>query len=193
MLCGTLGASAPGAHAIRKAPELPPLMVPAVEAGDVVFIAVDRAFWSRAASRFSAHGFGHVGIAAHDEGGQLLIVHAGGSPSAGDAPVLAVPAEIFAREADRIAVYRPHASVAERISAGRVALDFVQAGAHFDAAFSLDTTDALYCSELVWRALSSALHRDIVPDKTWIVGLPGVSLADLERSPTLELVNDVHR
>lgn len=192
LLCGTLGASSPG---VRGSPSaaFEPLALPPIEAGDVVFIAVDSAFWSRAASRFSAHGFGHVGIAALDAGGHLLIVHAGGSPAAGDAPVLAVAAAEFAREANRIAVYRPHAEASRRVSAGRAALGFVEAGAHFDAAFSLDTTDALYCSELVWRALSSALQRDVVPEKTWLLGLPGVSLADLEKSPALELVAEVHR
>lgn len=193
LLCGTLGASAPGVRNSRPAAGPAPLALPPIEAGDVVFIAVERAFWSRAASRFSAHGFGHVGIAARSPQGRVLIVHAGGSPSSGDAPVLAVEASAFTHEADRIAVYRPHANGAARASAGEAALGFVREGAHFDAAFSLDTVDALYCSELVWRALSSALQRDVVPEKTMILGLPGVSLADLEDSPALEKISDVHR
>ncbi len=69
----------------------------------------------------------------------------------------------------------------------------MRAGARFDPRFSLATVHELYCSELVWRALSAAMQHDIVPNKTTILGQPGVSLADLEASPLLVKVADVRR
>lgn len=170
-----------------------PLSPPVLHVGDVVFIGVDHAFWARAASKFSKHGFGHVGIAARDSTGRIVVVHAGGSPTEGDAPVLAVAEQEFTQEADRIAVYRPRASEEELSVAGKTALGFVRDHDRFDAAFSLDTVHDLYCSELVWRALSVALQRDIVPHKTIILGKPGVSLADLEDSALLAEVAEVRR
>lgn len=189
LACAGLAASAPARHHPGKVPLAPPTLAP----GDVVFIGVDRAFWAQAASRFSAHGYGHVGIAARGADGRILIVHAGGSPADSQAPVLAVPEAQFLREADRVGIYRPHGNVAQRAAAGERALEFVRDGARFDAGFSLDTTRELYCSELVWRALLSGLNRDPVPEKTWILGEPGVSLADLEESPLLEAVASISR
>ena len=59
-------------------------------------------------------------------------------------------------------------------------------GAPFDAAFSLDTEEALYCTELVWRALTAAAGEDAAPRKTERVGRLFVAIDDLQASPLLE-------
>jgi Permuted papain-like amidase enzyme, YaeF/YiiX, C92 family len=158
--------------------------------GDVVFIAVDGAIWSQLASGWSspARRFGHVGIAARAEDGAIVIVHAGGSPVAGRAPILAEDYSRFAAEADRVGIYRLHAPASVREAAGSAALALRRGGAVFDTGFSLSSTRELYCTELVWRAIRAGANLDAAPRPSTIAGRPAITLRDLETSSSLHEV-----
>lgn len=157
-------------------------------AGDVVFIAVDSALWAQVASATSTpeRRFGHVGVAAYDRDGALRIVHASGSPTSDGGVVAEAPAQ-FWREADRVAIYRPQRAALAQATAG-AAMRFAELHVPFDQNFSLDSADALYCTELVWRALSRALGGDALPEKRRVAGRAAVTLAMLETYPLLREV-----
>jgi Permuted papain-like amidase enzyme, YaeF/YiiX, C92 family len=158
-----------------------------IEPGDVVFIAVDSALWSRLAARWSspARRFGHVGIAARGDDGVVSIVHAGGSPVADAAPVLVESYERFAAHADRVGVYRLRAPEPARVAVGAAALQLQRAGARFDAKFSLHSTRELYCTELVWRAIKAGARLDPAPHPSVIANRAAITMLDLENSALL--------
>jgi len=156
-----------------------------VRPGDVVFISVPGAFWADLASKTSLPRFrhGHVGIAVTG-GAAPDIVHASGNPVAENAVVVRVPLTVFAHEAQRIDVFRPRDGAAA-VRAARAAAGFAARRLPFDAAFSLQSRDSLYCTELVWRALNEGYGRDTVPRKQSIGGREMILLSDLETSPLL--------
>jgi hypothetical protein len=182
LAAATLASSAPA----PRASAICPLAVPEIEVGDVVFIGVDRAIWARIASASSdpTRRFGHVGIAVRGEGDGLAIVHASGSPIAENARVVAVSPETFVAEADRIGVYRlREVGAAQRFASAALA----RVGQPFDTEFSLASEQALYCTELVWRALSAMLGRDSIPAKPIVAGRAMITLGALEQN---ELLNE---
>jgi hypothetical protein len=162
--------------------------------GDVVFIGVDAALWARTAATLSTpeHRFGHVGMAARDSAGRMVIVHATGSPTANNARVITAAPADFAAEADRIGIYRPLETVSAP-AAARAALDFAARNLAFDKDFRLESEDALYCTELIWRALSAAAGRDVAPNKPHLMGRSAITLETLETSPVLQEIEFVRR
>lgn len=172
---------------------LAPVVLPGLKPGDVVFFSAPDFFWARMASRWSLPRYrhGHVGMVV-DAGGRLLIVHATGSPLATDAHVVAVPLNDFLADATRVDVFRLD-DAAAAVRATEKAKAFAAARLPFDKAFSLESTDQLYCSELVWRALSAGYGRDIVPTKSRVAGNDAVLLSDLENAPQLHLIATVWR
>ena len=168
-----------------------PFALPALQPGDLVFIGVDSVFWAKAASVWSTpeHRFGHVGVYALDTHGRPEIVHAGGSPTNGDAPVTAEPLGSYLAIATRVGVYRVRAATPEaRARIAAAALTFVDQHAVFDSQFSLADPHRLYCTALAWRAALNANNGDIAPRKSSIGGQTVVTLADLEQSPRLQLI-----
>lgn len=159
-----------------------------LQPGDVVFIGSDHALWGQVGALAMGDGgpYAHVGIAVAGPDGGILIAHAGGSPTNPDAEVAAAPVAQFLGRAERAGVHRPSglAETARRAAAER-ALAYAEGGALFDAAFSLETEDRLYCTELVWRALSYAADADAVPDKTRRGGRVFIALDDLRAAPLL--------
>ncbi len=158
----------------------------AARPGDVLFKA-EPMFWARLAARFNAdgEGFGHVGIVADGGDGALIVIHAGGDPARADGRVQEADFAVFLRSASEAALYRPQADetgvgVLIAYAAARAAQE-----APFDRRFSLASADALYCTELVWRALSLAVGRDPVPEKTMRGADAYIALDDLAESPDL--------
>ncbi len=182
-----LAPASSAAPALAPAEQHAPLAPATIEPGDVVFIAVDSALWSQLAARWSAPArrFGHVGIAAEGEAGAIIIVHAGGSPVAGAAPVLIDSYEHFAAEADRVGIYRLRAPEAVRAAAGAAALGLQRSGATFDSKFSLASTHELYCTELVWRAIKAGAHLDPAPRPRVVANRAVITMNDLENSALL--------
>jgi hypothetical protein len=178
-----------------KAPEVatrPLPALPEVREGDVVLIGVDGAFWAEMASGFSRpdRRNGHAGIAARGPDGAIGIVHAGGSPVEGAAKVRWETLAAFIAEADRVDILRPRD---EALAARGAAVAASYQGLTFDSDFTLDTPDRLYCTELIWRALSAASGRDIVPEKTRVLEKAYITLEALERNAALEEIAFVMR
>jgi hypothetical protein len=166
-----------------------PASLGVLEPGDVIFFSAPRALWARIASEWSlpAYRHGHVGMIVAGRDGQPMVVHASGDPTRNKATVRAVPLAKFLEEAETASVFRmrnrPAAAVAAAEAAG-----YARRRLLFDTGFSLKTRNKLYCSEMIWRAMSKALHRDVVPRKGYDYGRPTIRLRDLEASPDLALV-----
>jgi hypothetical protein len=159
------------------------------KAGDVLFKS-DGGLWGRLADSFSrSHpGFGHVGLVAIGADGALSVIHAGGDPISREGRVQETPLEAFLARATIAALYRPSLSADEAATSLAFARAAARRAAPFDSDFSLATEDRLYCTELVWRALSAALGRDAIPEKSKRQGLVYVALDDLAASPSLSRV-----
>jgi len=181
-----MGEPPPGRH---SAPRVDPAALGRLQPGDVIFLSAPRALWARLASEYSLPRYrhGHVGMIVAGIDGRPLVAHAGGDPTRRRAVVRAVPVEEFLEEAESASLFRMRDQRAAP-AAGRAALRYARRGVLFDTEFSLNNGDKLYCSELVWRAMSSALRRDVVPVKSSAYARKVVRLRDLEASPDLALV-----
>jgi hypothetical protein len=157
--------------------------------GDVIF-KDGGGVWGRLAASFSANGdgYGHVGVVTLDAAGGLSVIHAGGDPVSGDGRVQSSGLEHFLGASKAAALYRPRVEGEEAEFALAYLAAAVDRAAPFDSAFSLDTEEALYCTELVWRAFSAAAGEDIVPDKSRRSGKAYVAIDDLQESAWLEPV-----
>ncbi len=178
-------ASHPAARDEPAPAALPAL--PEIRQGDVIFFSAPAAYWASLASRWSGpeYGHGHVGLAVIRDG-RVHVVHAKGDPVQRKAMVVEEPLAVFLREARGVSVFRPLSKAVAKGAAVR-AERIVQARTPFDSQFSLQSADRLYCTELIWRALSAGAGFDILPVKSMEAGLPAVFLSDLERSGHLRL------
>lgn len=167
-------------------------LLPRLRPGDVVFISVPDAFWAQIAARWSLkrYGHGHVGMVVAVARDRAVVVHAGGSPTRGQAKVRRAGLCAFADEATRIDVFRPTDERAAQ-KAARAADGYAAQGLTFDSDFSLATTRRLYCTEMIWRALSAGYGRDILPAKSRLAGRAAVLPRDLETAPVLRWVGAV--
>jgi len=158
----------------------------AARPGDVLFKS-GGGMWGVLAANFSTRDrtYGHVGVVAETAEGVVVVIHAGGDPASRQGRVMASPFDEFLGASSRAALYRP------RLDGARTGLLLAYAGAAaerktpFDTGFSLDTEEALYCTELVWRALSAASGADAVPGKSERGGRTYIALDDLQASPLL--------
>ncbi|MCA8898142.1 MAG: YiiX/YebB-like N1pC/P60 family cysteine hydrolase [Hyphomonas sp.] len=131
--------------------------------------------WSKGDKRW-----GHIGIVVADADGTLEVVHADtGKPGEGGA-VRRVSLATFLSDVNDLGVYEVDLAGAERTAYLDYAAHAV--GRPFDHGFSLDSDDSLYCSELVWRALSAGLGDDAVPDKSRRLGRVYVSVSDISEN-----------
>jgi hypothetical protein len=160
-----------------------------LRAGDVIFLSAPKALWARLASQWSLpkYNHGHVGMIVVGRNGEPMVVHAAGDPTQSRATVRAVSVAKFLEEAEAASVFRMKDPAAARRAAAQ-ARRFADQRYPFDTDFSLASRDRLYCSEMIWRAMSAALHRDVVPHKYSDYGRPTIRLSDLETSADLTLV-----
>lgn len=159
-----------------------------LRAGDVIFLSAPKALWARLASQWSLpkYNHGHVGMIIIRDG-KPMVVHAAGDPTQSRATVRAVSVGKFLEEAESASVFRMKDPTAARAAAAQ-AQRFADLRYPFDTDFSLKSRDKLYCSEMIWRAMSAALHRDVVPHKYSDYGRPTIRLSDLETSADLTLI-----
>lgn len=158
----------------------------AARPGDVLF-KDGGGFWGGLAARFSSNddGYGHVGIVAAADDGGLVVIHAGGDPVSQDGRVQKTPFDSFIGASRAIGLYRPALDEAALSRALDYAERAAVRAAPFDAAFSLETEDALYCTELIWRALTAGAGEDAAPNKSMRAGKVYIALDDLQASPVL--------
>ncbi len=161
----------------------------AARPGDALF-KDGAGLWGRLAAQFSENrdGFGHLGLVARDGNGRLIVIHAGGDPVSGEGRVQETLLADFLAQSRAAALYRPRISAAASGEALAYAAEAVRRNTPFDTAFDLGTEDRLYCTELVWRALSTALGADAVPEKSRRSGRVFIALDDVQESPWLEPV-----
>lgn len=179
-----------GADAGEPAPPVFDSLVGAAAPGDILFKSAAGGFWGNLAGAFSENDgrFGHVGIVARSGAGALTVIHAGGDPVSREGRVRADPIGHFLEGVSAAALYRPGTAGMD-LAPMLVYADAAAArGAPFDRVFSLASEDRLYCTELVWRALSEAALGDAVPHKSVRAGRAYISLEDLQNSPFLVLV-----
>jgi len=160
--------------------------VPAVSAGDLLFKGADTATGTRIAANWSLGDkrWGHVGIVLEDADGALSVIHADTGENAGPGvpgEVRRVPLADFLSDVATAG----HYTVALEGEAREAYLAYAEsaAGLPFDRGFSLKSENSLYCSELVWRALSAGAGADILPQKSERFGRIYVSLSDLSQHP----------
>lgn len=160
-----------------------------LEPGDVIFFSAPKAVWARVASEWSlpAYRHGHVGMIVAGRDGVPMVVHASGDPLRRKAIVRAVSLDKFLEEAETASVFRMKDRRAAPVAAAE-AEGFARRRLLFDGDFSLASREKLYCSEMVWRAMSAALRRDVVPNKGFDYGRATIRLRDLESSPDLAVV-----
>lgn len=166
------GPAVPGDSRATGPPPLPAAMTPGVakflaqatlEPGDIVFRRAP-GLWGDMAAAFSTRErrFSHAGIVVR-QGGAILIVHAAGDPTARSGRVIAEPvASFFAGVADA-AAYRLRQPRATRARIAAAAGRYAREARPFDTEFSLVDAAALYCTELVWRAVREGADLDIAP------------------------------
>lgn len=144
------------------------------ESGDVIFRRgtglVSRAVLSvDARSRFS-----HIGI-IHLVAGEPLVIHASPGTSLADPTKIMIEpmADFFAADQTlAAALYRPRKDYREAgEQAAAIAYGYVLEERLFDVAFSLETAEALYCTELVWRSYLEA-GLDLVGGKLDQLSIP---------------------
>lgn len=102
--------------------------------------------------------YSHVGLIRVTAAGPVVIHTLPPGVGEGGRAVAEPLADFLApRSTVAAALYRPHGAAAERrLTAVETALGYVRQGVPFDGRFDLATSDALYCTELVWAAYRAA-------------------------------------
>jgi len=171
----------PGAGALALADISP-------RAGDII-LRQGTGFWGVVFARVNPRDrrFSHVGIVVEEEG-RWRVVHAQADDLARAGMVREDDLEVFLAGVRRAALLR----LDDEAAAGRVAheaLAMHEAKLAFDFDFDLEGVDAVYCSELAWRALTAGLERDPLPVKPYLNGREAILVESfLLDIPELHLV-----
>ncbi len=150
-----------------------------LRAGDVV-LRHGHGLWSRLFAQLNARDqrFSHAGVVILDAQRQWRVVHADVDDRTGSGRVRMESWHDFVDQTSQIALLRVGD---ERVATGIVdaALAMHQELLAFDLTFDLSRSDAVYCTELVWRALTLASGRDPLPVKPWVNGREVVLIENL--------------
>lgn len=165
--------------------EILPSDLPPVEAGDLLFKSAGTgagtqiaAIWSQGDKRW-----GHVGIAVSDPDGSLSVIHADTGAPRQAGKVVRVSLADYLSDVSELGIYGIELTGPARATYLAYAEGAV--GRPFDRAFSLDTDTSLYCTELIWRAMSEALGEDALPVKSERLGTVYISVSDVAGHPLL--------
>lgn len=159
-----------------------------LQPGDVV-LRHGSGLWSSIFARLNSRDtrFSHAGIVVRD-GADWYVIHAEADDFGRNGTVRRDAWDVFAGQARQLAVLRVRgAGAAERTA--EAAATMHRDALPFDFSFDLTRLDAVYCSELVWRALSEALQRDPLPHKPRLHGRAAVLVENLLLDlPELDMV-----
>ncbi len=174
-----------------------------LEPGDLVFKGASTALWTQLAAGWSVGDkrWGHVGIVISvppDRASEAIVVHAdtgtsGPAPGEEIGEVRAVPLSAYLGDVDQVGLFR--LELDDTGTSRMIAYASAVAAAHtpFDRGYSLDSANNLYCTELVWRAMSEALGHDAIPQKSHRMGRTYVALSDISRHPLATEVRVIGR
>jgi len=171
-----LGLAAPAAAQV--APE----SLSGLKPGDLLFKGAETATGTRIAAGWSLGDkrWGHVGIVVAGAGGGLEVIHADTGQPGETGEVRRVPLAAFLSDVYTLGLYETGLEGAR--SGAYLAYAESVVGLPFDRGFSLKSEGSLYCSELVWRALSAGAGTDIQPQKSERFGRVYVSVSDLSEN-----------
>lgn len=165
--------------------EILPSALPPVQPGDLLFKGAGTgtgtqiaAIWSQGDKRW-----GHVGIAVANPDGSLSVIHADTGAPRQTGKVVRVSLAAYLSDVSELGLYQIDLTGPAR--AAYLAYAEAAVGRPFDRAFSLETDTRLYCTELVWRAMSEALGEDALPAKSTRLGAVYISVSDLAEHPLL--------
>ncbi len=208
--------------AAAAAPALEEALAPLLAPGDLVFKGADSGPATQLAASWSDgdRRWGHVGIvlavarpgacpAAKQSTGavqkqcnsETIVVHADTGPGPGEealppgaviGAVRAVPLNQFLGEADHAGLFRLQIGPEARAAMLDWAAEAARVHTPFDRGYSLASENSLYCTELVWRALSAGLGEDAVPQKSQRLGRVYIALSDLSQHPLAKEIADMN-
>ena len=160
--------------------------------GELLFKGTGTGFGTRAAAAWSQgdRRWGHIGIVVRGPDGALEVIHADTGAAGEDGEVRRVSLAKFLSDVTDLGVYDVDLTGPAR--AAYLAYADSAVGLPFDHAFSLATDNSLYCSELIWRALSAGLGGDAVPEKSHRLGRVYVSVSDISENPHAHELRTVH-
>jgi uncharacterized protein YycO len=173
------------AASLPAAAQIAPAAVNGLKAGDVLFKGAGTATGTRVAAGWSNgdRRWGHTGIVVTDGAGHFSVIHADTGEGRAGGDVRRVPLAEYLSDVSTLGHYT--VALTGEARANYLAYAEATVGLPFDRRFSLGSVDRLYCSELVWRALSAGAGKDILPDKSERFGRIYVSVSDLSDNPLL--------
>ncbi len=159
--------------------------VDSLRTGDIVLTGNDSA-WAFLARRFadSDPRWSHVGMVIRDGKG-VAVVHMDGSPMGGR--IRRESPAAFTGGAEYVRVVRPALDAGRRARVGEWLDGHLERRTPFDTSFRLDDREAMYCSELIWRALE---HVGTTPGSDSLPSLAGRDYVPVDRLATLGRVLD---
>ena len=140
-------ACSPSTDAVKIRPLL-------VEPGDLVF-RVGTGWRSEMVRARGNFALSHVGIADRLSNGDIVVIHANPGEGSRKGSVRAEPFSSFASPSQTrgLAIYRLRLSQTSKIHMLAKAWSYVDQQRPFDSDYNLSDENALYCTELVWRAM----------------------------------------
>lgn len=163
--------------------ELPAEALPSLTPGDLLFKGADTGVGTQLAVAWSLGDkrWGHVGIVVADADGELSVIHADTGARREIGHVRRVSLAEYLSDVSELGIYTLHLEGQARETYLAYAESAV--GRPFDKAFSIESENSLYCSELVWRAMSAGLGEDAIPQKSVRLGRIYISVSDLADHP----------
>lgn len=163
---------------------------PGLQTGDVIFTS-NNSLWGEVVRQISKRDnrFSHVGILVLTPApAGVGVLHADGTPTNPDGAVRIDSLEAFLENSKGVGIYRARLNDYQRETIGKAALQMGDLGLTFNASLRMGRSDALYCTELVWKLYRDAVGIDLVPQIGSVSGFPVIAMDDLTLSPLLEEV-----
>lgn len=153
--------------------------------GDIIFRGKDFS-WGDLGAQLSDKDqrFGHVGVIVRNNDG-WAIIDAIGNPLDGEGSVRLRTITEFLAPATRIGIYRPALTAASLKQFLTEIRRYEVTGTPFDRLYDLQDDSALYCTELIWRALKVATGTEQVLDQTVFRGRRIIAIDDLQYAPLM--------
>jgi len=160
--------------------------------GELLFKGAGTGMGTRLAADWSLGDkrWGHIGIVVTGPDGALEVIHADTGAPGESGEVRQVSLAAFLSDVADLGVYEVDLQGPAR--SAYLAYAEAAVGKPFDHGYSIASDDSLYCSELVWRALSAGLGEDALPVKSKRLGRTYVSVSDIAENAHAHELRTVH-